>query len=621
MKKLLAITLTLVMLIGALSTVTMSVNATDATVTSTDDGWDGTTATQPAGYGTEEEPYLISSAANLKWMSNQAGASQAGGTQIILQGYFEQTCDIDLNGKTLSSIGCYLNDNFINKATESATINAFGGVYNGNGYSIKNGNIVNKNTTHDPNGNWSTGLFGVIWGATIENIVLDNIQVTDTNMVAALVGEAQSYADAEIGYNTIRNCVVKSNCTVTGTDASDLGAAWNAQANLLRIGGIVALGANVVIENCINGATLIAPSTKNPPLMGGIAAQIGRGATITNCVNTGVMSVDYSENAAKNLNNKMMIQGGGIVGLMTFTASRATTSVTSTVTIENCYNTGKMSFIVPAANNKDNPLGVTNNDLNWGGIAGTIGADGGSGTVNIKTCYNLANECATAIAWRGADANVAGIVGQVRRGKTTMDNCYSVAVDGNYTYGTAGSGWFGTALYCGNGAVYADNGCAIKTADEVKVYTDAIDKTVACNLVYGRDSVNYIGVQKALAEGDNRVRVVAGVNTTDVKAVGFEATLESGKKAEMLGYTVYESITANGEPIVAGTGDYEDITYFVTMVFNPVQTVEGVATPVSGTVTGRFFVINNYGVKVYGSEAFTLVFENGVLTAPAADVE
>ncbi len=616
MKKLLAITLTLVMLLGALSTVAMSVNATEFTVT--EDGWDGTTATQPAGYGTEEEPYLISSAANLQWMANQAGANQAGGTQIIFQGYFEQTCDIDLNGKTMSSIGCYLNDNFINGATEGATINAFGGHYNGNGYSIKNGNIVNKNTTHGKNGNWAAGLFGVIWGATIENVVLDNVHVTDTNIVAALVGEAQSYKDEEIGYNTIRNCVVKSNCTVTGTDTSDLGAAWNGQANLMRIGGIVALGVNVAIDNCVNGATLIAPNTKNAPLMGGIAAQIGGGATITNCVNTGVMSVDYSENAAKNLNNKMMIQGGGIVGLMTFTASRTTTSVTSTVTIENCYNTGKLSFIVPAENNKENPLSVTNNDLNWGGIAGTIGADGGSGTIGIKNCYNLADECGSAIAWRGADANAAGIVGQVRRGTTTMDNCYSVAVDGNYVYGTAGSGWFGTAIYCGNGAVYVDNGCAVKTADEIKVYTDAIDKTVARNLVYGRDSVNYIGVQKALAEGDNRVRVVAGINTTEVKAVGFEATLEDGKKAEMLGYTVYNTITAKNEPIAAT--EY-NATYFVTMVFNPVQTVEGVATPVSGTVTGRFFVINNYGVKVYGSESFTLVFEDGVLTIPAADVE
>ena len=80
------------------------------------DAWDGTTATQPAGSGKQEDPYQISSAANLLWMSQniKKGDTVAEDAPEATDGtygpsfagvWFKQTCDIDLGGKEWTPIG------------------------------------------------------------------------------------------------------------------------------------------------------------------------------------------------------------------------------------------------------------------------------------------------------------------------------------------------------------------------------------------------------------------------------------------------------------------------------------------------------------------------------------
>ena len=143
-------------------------------------GWDGKTATQPEGSGTKDDPYLIADAANLLWLQKQIPRGDTVNDQHadVLAGkytakfagmYFLQTQDIDLNGQEFMSIGYY----FANaKRTAS-----FGGTYDGQGFAIRNGKITSQNTGHGLNVNWGHGLFGMIHGATIKNIVLDNVQV------------------------------------------------------------------------------------------------------------------------------------------------------------------------------------------------------------------------------------------------------------------------------------------------------------------------------------------------------------------------------------------------------------------------------------------------------------
>ena len=155
--------------------------------------------------------------------------------------YFLQTQDIDLNGKNFASIGYYYSN-----ATRMA---AFGGTYDGQGFAIRNGKITSQNTGHilhnyreategeienkkitkykvgdktyvytGPNMNWGHGLFGMICGATIKNIVLDNVEVEGHGITGAIVGRAigPKADNANAEFNRIENCVVNSNCSVNG---------------------------------------------------------------------------------------------------------------------------------------------------------------------------------------------------------------------------------------------------------------------------------------------------------------------------------------------------------------------------------------------------------------------
>lgn len=135
-------------------------------VSGADGNWDGTSSnTEWLGSGTESDPYLITSAADLKGLANQVnnGNNYSGD-------YFKLTTDIDLAGKEWTPIG-YRSINKVNKGTvtpskDNNDIRAFSGTFNGNGHSISNLYIVA--------GSGSTyGLFGYVKGGKICNLNLD----------------------------------------------------------------------------------------------------------------------------------------------------------------------------------------------------------------------------------------------------------------------------------------------------------------------------------------------------------------------------------------------------------------------------------------------------------------
>ena len=183
---------------------------------SLDSGWNGSSASAPQGTGTKEDPYLISSAEHLQWMSNMLNGKQflatigyngqlwhptytqgwdeieaygRGTTEFTVNGkkenidgvpktatlselknapsaYFVQTCDIDLNGKNLKTIGAYWA--YTGNGSTRVKGQWFGGTYDGQGYSIKNGYFIPCGTS---SAYWNgAGLFGNLWGATIKNL-------------------------------------------------------------------------------------------------------------------------------------------------------------------------------------------------------------------------------------------------------------------------------------------------------------------------------------------------------------------------------------------------------------------------------------------------------------------
>lgn len=137
-------------------------------------------AVQPSGTGTSSDPYLIANLDNLEWVSE---------TSSSWDKHFKQTADIDASttsswnsGKGWSPIG-------------NATVN-FTGNYDGN---LK---IITGITSIRPT-ETNIGFFGKINAATIQQVLLKNLNISGYNYVGGLVAYMEdSYS------NVITKCAV-----------------------------------------------------------------------------------------------------------------------------------------------------------------------------------------------------------------------------------------------------------------------------------------------------------------------------------------------------------------------------------------------------------------------------
>jgi hypothetical protein len=129
--------------------------------------------------GSSGNPYLISSAADLIWLSINQNNS-------LLASYFEQTAHIDLGGCAFTPIGIGDDRGFSTQ---------FAGSYDGAGHSISGLHINDSSTPEfgadEPFGLRSSavGLFGRTTTATIQRLALVGVDIQSTeNSVGALVG-------------------------------------------------------------------------------------------------------------------------------------------------------------------------------------------------------------------------------------------------------------------------------------------------------------------------------------------------------------------------------------------------------------------------------------------------
>ena len=230
--------------------------------------WNGTASAMPEGEGTESNPYRISSAANLLWMAEQHFVKN--GDELIAPStlvnpfdnkYFIQTCDINLYGKTLSSIGySFVTDN---------VAAVFGGIYDGCGYKIYNGKIENP-----MNGAVSTGLFGEVSGAVIKNLALESITVSATQNLAFLVGRACAED------TRVEKCTVYDSCRFVFSSV---------EAGTVNVGAIVGQGANVYIVGCENLADI--KSSAIAANAGQIIGSVSGVSTIYDCIAKGEVAL------------------------------------------------------------------------------------------------------------------------------------------------------------------------------------------------------------------------------------------------------------------------------------------------------------------------------------------
>lgn len=249
--------------------------------------WDGTSSEMwTKGTGTEADPYLIETPANLAYLSAQvtAGETYAGV-------YFQQTEDFDLQSKTWRPIG--------------TTTYKFAGIYNG----------ANKYVSNIKTNQY--GLFGITENTKIVNLSIQGTYSSSNASVSApLIGAAQ-------GETEVINC---HNHAVVN----------NACAGLI----VSATGNSISLYNCSNHANINSTAYS----AGGLIASVNTNTlTLESCYNEGLLTF-YNKSSFNETEGSYKIASlycGGLIGKV---------SGTCISTLKYCYNAGDISATVDVFN-------------------------------------------------------------------------------------------------------------------------------------------------------------------------------------------------------------------------------------------------------------------------------
>ncbi len=426
-----------------------------------DNGWMGNSIA-PSGKGSESDPYKIANGGNLLWMAEQI----ASGRSASLDGmYFEQTADIDLNGNSIYSIGYYFGG--------ESDMAAFGGHYDGNGYSIKNGTVHPAGRGYESSVKYGYGLFGVVFGATIENVVLENIEIVGAGLTGGIVGRAASplVSDVDLAsFNIISGCELKDSARIVLSDITALsGMNFDNSLRGGRFGSICGMAHNTVIDACTSAANIRFGGDYG--IGGGIVGSFGLNSTVSNCSFTGSMTL--CDNKASET-----CMYGGIAGIIS-PSTKWAADYAGYAHISGCYNSGNLYFEVSS---------LTKN-THWAGILGgapwipyVAPTDAVTYPYLIENSYNLSIG-PDRISNKSAYAGITGKNAATANVTSTLyvKDCYSVKVtNAGVDTGTNEYRYVaGTNTLDGKEAVYALGTVATVTADEAKAATLAIDANIA----------------------------------------------------------------------------------------------------------------------------------------------
>ena len=250
---------------------------------------DGTFNTPITGSGTKDDPYQISTAAQLKRFRNivngTGGQTQKPDACAVLMN------DIVLNDGTFDANGTYTSGSSGKTAEEWTPIGKYAndndktpytGTFDGQGHTIKGLYVNSASDT-------CVGLFGYLEGAAVRNLTVDGY-VQGLGAAGGIAGYASNAA--------IENC--SNHCSVLGGSNRNSGG----------IAGININGAKII--DCYNVGTI--RDSVDAHYHGGIAGY--NNGTVSNCYNVGTISGS--------------VNGGEIVGANSGTEENFGT-------VENCY--------------------------------------------------------------------------------------------------------------------------------------------------------------------------------------------------------------------------------------------------------------------------------------------
>lgn len=253
-------------------------------------------ATSPfKGSGTQEDPYQISTAYELRLLSELIASEDTTSAETYANASYIQTADIDLENEPFTPIGKLPGIGFY-------------GAYNGNYMKILNLNIEEERKY--------VGLFGWVKGATITNLsVYGNVNVTyqDENFAAATGGLVGELCDNGI----IKNCSFSGNVSSYGHSGGLCGA-------VSRSG---------TISSCYFNGEFIGNGNANGALVGIVNDQgIESTLIVENCYAVGEISDRYNETESSNCS--------GVIGLATHSNEASVISISNNYYLNTMADTG-----------------------------------------------------------------------------------------------------------------------------------------------------------------------------------------------------------------------------------------------------------------------------------------
>lgn len=340
---------------------------------------------QPAGDGTEIDPYQISSLENLYWMSSGDSEVSTPPRSVRWASHYVQTADIDA-----SATGTWFSGQGWIPVGDAET--QFTGKYNGQGHIITGLSIERTIDGYDLIE--FIGLFGYIVNSEIRNVNLINTNIKGGKYVGGIAGYSTS--------SVIDNCssegflqgsfiggIAGDNNNSTISNSSSLSEiscwvpdSWEGHFTSVA-GGLVGINSSSVIINCsydsiLHGADLIGGlvgynrvqsqikncyskgSVSGANKIGGLVGNNIEGSTITDSYNTGSVQGDN--------------EVGGLVGYNDYS------TVFGSSTVTNCYSTGTVTGV-----NRGGLIGINDGesiiqnsywDINTSGLSWSAGGIG-----------------------------------------------------------------------------------------------------------------------------------------------------------------------------------------------------------------------------------------------------
>ena len=300
------------------------------------------------GAGTEENPYLISSEAGLRYLQAQVAA----GTTYAGQ-YLKLTSDIALTGEW-TPIG------------SSATL-AFSGTFDGDGHTISGLTITDNTLGY-------AGLFGyTLNGVVIKNVHLTNVSINISDAAKAVyVGALVAFI--KVDSNGTASSVI-DNCTASGS------INVSTQDKVTIVGGLTGFtDQRAAITNCGTDVAVTANSGTGRATVGGLSAWIGIQSLFMNDYALGDVSVTTTHATYGNVGGAFG-QVNGIV-YNVYAAGNVTLTSPDTVT----YRPGAIAGDLAAATYADSCYYV--GDTAFGAGNGKSNAE----TIEKKTADEVASE-------------------------------------------------------------------------------------------------------------------------------------------------------------------------------------------------------------------------------------